>query len=114
MAVSISERDGVLIVKPKGRLIGPAGGELRQALNEQLEQISGTPKVLFDLDAVTRMDSSALGTLVATQVTIARKGGRSAIVNISSGVRNLLIMGRLMSVFEHYENEDEAIAGLTS
>lgn len=114
MAVSISERDGILVVKPSGRLIGPAGGELRQALNEQLEQASEAPKVVFDLSDVTRMDSSALGTLVATQVSVARKGGRSAIVNIGSGVRNLLVMGRLMAVFEHYENEDEAIAGLTS
>jgi anti-sigma B factor antagonist len=114
MDVEIRERDGVLIVTPKGRIIGSAGGELRQTLNEQIAQISGAPKVLFDLGDVSRIDSSGLGTLVATHVTIARKGGRTGIVNMGGGVQNLIVMGRLMTVFENFDSEDEAVAALSS
>ena len=113
MAIDVRGRNGVIIVTLSGRIIGPAGGELRQTLNEQLENID-SPKVLFDLGEVSRIDSSGLGTLVATQVTVARKGGRAGIVNIGEGIQNLLVMGRLITVFERYDSEEEAITGLTS
>lgn len=113
MSIDVRGRDGVIVVTLSGRIIGPAGGELRQTLNQQLENIDA-PKVLFDLGEVTRIDSSGLGTLVATQVTVARKGGRAAIINIGENIQNLLVMGRLITVFESYDSEEEAIVGLTS
>lgn len=114
MAAEIRERDGVLIVKPSGRIIGPAGAELREQINGELDKISGTPKVLLDLGDVARIDSSGLGTLVACHVSVARKSGRTGIVNIGSGVQNLIVMGRLMTVFERFDTEDAAITALSS
>ena len=114
MATEIRESEGVLIIKPSGRIIGPAGTELREQITGELEKISGTPKVLIDLADVSRIDSSGLGTLVACHVSVARKDGRVGLINIGTDTQNLIVMGRLISIFERYDSEDEAIAALNS
>ena len=68
MAAEIRKSEGVLIIKPSGRIIGPAGTELREQITGELENISGAPKVLIDLGDVARIDSSGLGTLVGAIV----------------------------------------------
>ena len=114
MAAKVRERDGVLIIKPIGRIIGPAGTELREQINGELEKISGTPKVLIDLADVARIDSSGLGTLVACHVSVARKDGRIGLINIGTDIQNLIVMGRLITIFKRFDSEDEAIAALNS
>ena len=114
MTVDVSQRDSVIILKLSGRIIGTAGGELRKVINEQLESASGAPKFLFDFADVSMMDSSGLGTLVGTHVSIARKGGRIGVINVGTNIKNLIVMGRLITIFEHFDSEDEAIAGLTA
>lgn len=114
MLAEIRQREGVIVIRPTGRMIGAANTELRQQITEELEEHFEAPKVLFNLEAVTRMDSSGLGTLVSTHVTSSRKGGRTALVNAGAHIRNLLVLGRLMTVFETYDSEDEAILAMTS
>jgi anti-sigma B factor antagonist len=114
MAAEVRERDGILIIKPTGRIIGPAGTELREQISGELEKISGTPKVLIDLADVARIDSSGLGTLVACHVSVARKDGRIGLINIGTDIQNLIVMGRLITIFERFDSEDEAITALNS
>ncbi len=114
MAAEVRERDGILIIKPTGRIIGPAGTELREQISGELEKISGTPKVLIDLADVARIDSSGLGTLVACHVSVARKEGRIGLINIGTDIQNLIVMGRLITIFERFDSEDEAITALNS
>jgi len=114
MEVDVRHRNGVIILKLSGKIIGSAGGELRELINEQLIKVSGGPKFLFDFADVPMVDSSGLGTLVGTHVSIARKGGRIGVINVGTSIKNLIVMGRLITIFEHFNNEDEAIAALTS
>ena len=114
MLAEIRQREGVIVIRPTGRMIGAANAEIREQINEELEEHFDSPKVIFNLENVTRMDSSGLGTLVAVNVTVSRKGGRTALVNAGTHIRNLLILGRLMSVFENYNSEEEGILALTT
>jgi anti-sigma B factor antagonist len=114
MAINVRQRQEVIILKLSGRIVGAAGGELRQVINEQLETVSGTPKFLFDFADVSMMDSSGLGTLIGTHVSIARRDGRIAVINVGTNIRNLIVMARLITIFEHFDSEDEAIAALTA
>ena len=114
MEVSIRHRDGVIVVKLSGRIIGAAGGELRQVINEELVKVSGAPKFVFDFADVPMVDSSGLGTLVGTHVSIARKGGRIGVINVGTSIKNLIVMGRLITIFEHFNSEDEAVAALSA
>lgn len=112
MDIDVGNRDGVIVLKLGGRIVGIAGGELRQVIEEQLEDASDSPKFLFDFAEVSRMDSSGLGTLIGLHVSVARKGGRIGVVNVSNTINNLLVIGRLITIFEHFDSEDEAIAAL--
>jgi anti-sigma B factor antagonist len=112
MEIDVRQREGVTILKPRGRIIGTAGVELRQVINEHTAQASGTPKFLFDFSEVPMMDSSGLGTLVGAHVSVARAGGRIAVINVGTSINNLIVMGRLITIFERFNTEDEAIAAL--
>lgn len=114
MLAEIRNREGVIVIRPTGRMIGAANVELRQQIHEELEEYFDSPKVIFNLEEVTRMDSSGLGTLVSVHVTITRKGGRTALVKAGAHIRNLLVLGRLASVFESYDTEEEAILELNA
>ena len=114
MLAEIHQTEGVIVIRPTGRMIGAANVEIRDQINEELEEHGDSPRVIFNLENVTRMDSSGLGTLVSLNVTISRKGGRTALVNAGAHIRNLLILGRLMSVFETYNSEEEGILALAS
>ena len=62
MAVDIRQRDDVIILKPKGKVIGRSVRDLSNAINEESAKISGSPKFVFDFADVSMMDSSGLGT----------------------------------------------------
>ena len=113
MAVDIRQRDDVVILKPRGRIIGRSVRDLSKAINDESAKISESPKFLFDFADVSMMDSSGLGTLLGAHVTIAQKGGRVGVINVSEkNVKSLIIRSRLISTFEHFDSEDEAIASL--
>ena len=112
MDINVENRDGVIILKLGGRIVGIAGGELRQVIEEQLQDASESPKFLFDFADVSRMDSSGLGTLIGLHVSVARKGGRIGVINVSNNINNLLVIGRLITIFEHFDSEADALAAL--
>ena len=113
MAVDVSQRDDVVILRPKGKIIGRTVRDLSTAINDESAKISGSPKFLFDFADVSVMDSSGLGTLLGAHVSIAQKGGRVAVINVSEkNVKSLIIRSRLISTFEHFDSEDEAVAAL--
>lgn len=43
MDVIVEHRDGVIVLKLSGRIVGVAGGELRKVIEEQLQSVSGSP-----------------------------------------------------------------------
>ena len=60
MLAEIRHREGVIVIRPTGRMIGAANVEIRQQIHEELEEHFDSPKVIFNLEEVTRMDSSGL------------------------------------------------------
>ena len=114
MAVNVLQREGVIILKLSGKIMGKASDELKKVLNEQLANVSGTPKFLLDFGDVSMMDSSGLGTLMGTHISTVQKGGRIAVINVGTNIKNLIVRSRLITTFEHFDDEDEAIAALTS
>ena len=112
MDVNVTVRDGVIILKPYGRIIGAAGSELGQVIKAHLPDAFETPKFLFDFADVARMDSTGLGALVGLHVTIVQQGGRIGVINVNKPIDQLLAMGKLLTVFEQFDSEAEAIADL--
>ncbi len=113
MAVTVSEREGVLIFRLSGRIITPGVKEVEEAVEEALsEQSSAPPKLLFDFKDVTGIDSSGLGTLMKIHAMVHPHGGKIAVINLNKHVKNLIVMARLITIFTNFESEDDAVTAL--
>ena len=112
MEVNVTIKDGVIILKPVGRIMGVTANELGQAIESHLSDASESPKFLFDFADVPRLDSSGLGKLMALHVTIAQQGGRIGVINVNKPIDHRLAIGSPIAIFEHFDSEAEAIAHL--
>ena len=114
MAIDVAQKDSVIILKPSGKLIGNAVTELRQTIDKELPNSAENPKLLINFADVSMMDSSGLGTLMGVHVSIAKKGGRIGVINVGTNIKSLIVRSRLISTFEHFDSENEAVSALAS
>ena len=112
--IHIACKDGITILKPSGKLILDAVSELRRAIDDELHAGGENPKLLVDFDDVSMIGSAGLGILMQVHVSMIRNGGRLAIINTNTTIRHLLVRSRLITTFEHFDSESEAISSLTS
>jgi anti-sigma B factor antagonist len=56
------------------------------------------------------MDSSGVGELVSTYTTVTNRGGKLKLLNLPSKVSDILQITQLITVFEVYDDEKEAVA----
>ena len=113
MKMMMRLKGGIPILEPHGKIVGPAVSELRERLALELLDATDTPRFLIDFEYVHKIDSSGLGMLVNVHVIAAQLKGRIGIINIGRHIKSLLVLSRLVNVFEHFENEDAAISALT-
>lgn len=112
MAITVSEKEGVVIFRLSGRIITPSIKEVSETVEEALAVHSSAPRLVFDFKEVTGIDSSGLGMLMKVYSDIHPSGGKIAVINVNKHVKNLIVMARLITVFKSFENEDDAVAAL--
>jgi anti-sigma B factor antagonist len=99
----------VAILALKGKItIGVGDVALRQAVADLI--LSGSKNILLELGGVTTMDSSGVGELVSTYTTVTNRGGKLKLLNLPSKVSDILQITQLITVFEVYDDEKEAVA----
>ena len=69
----------------------------------------GKHKVLLNLGGVNYMDSSGIGELIANYTTVSRGGGQLKLLNLTDKIQSLLVITKLLTVFDSYESEAEAL-----
>ena len=87
--------------------IGDASVALREAIRKLVD--AGKTKVLLNLGGVKYMDSTGIGELIANYTTLKRKGGQLKLLNLTERIQNLLVITKLLTVFDAYDNEAEAL-----
>jgi anti-sigma B factor antagonist len=87
--------------------MGEGAVSLRNAIRGLVEQ--GKKKILLNLGAVKNVDSSGIGELIANYTTISRDGGQLKLLNLTDKIQNLLVITKLLTVFDSYDNEAEAL-----
>lgn len=112
MAITVSEKEGVVIFRLNGRIIIPDTKKISETMEAALAACASPPRLLFDFKEVTGMDSSGLGVLMKVYADIHPHGGKIGIINVNKRVKNLIVMARLITIFKSFENEDDAIAAL--
>lgn len=87
--------------------IGEGSVSLRDSIRQLADQ--GKKKVLLNLAGVKYMDSTGVGELIANYTTITRQGGQLKLLNLTDRIQNLLVITKLLTVFDSYDNEAEAL-----
>ncbi|HET6975586.1 MAG TPA: STAS domain-containing protein [Pyrinomonadaceae bacterium] len=70
----------------------------------------GKIQVLLDLAGVKHIDSGGLGELVSSHVTLDERGGALKLMHMTESVHELMTVTKLLTVFDVYEDEPEALA----
>lgn len=109
MKIDVRQVQGVTVISPKGKVtIGVGDVALRTAVIEALT--AGARNLLIDLQGVSTMDSSGIGELVSAYTTVMNRGGRLKLMSLPAKIADILHITQLISVFETFEDEAEAIA----
>jgi len=87
--------------------IGDSSVALRESVRNLADQ--GKKKLLLNLAGVKYIDSSGIGELIANYTTVSRQGGQLKLLNLTDRIQNLLVITKLLTVFDSYDNEAEAL-----
>jgi len=103
----------VKILDVKGRVTLGEGDELlKDKINSLLNQ--GARKIVLNLAEVPYVDSAGLGEIVRTHATVSRQGGGLKLIGLTKRITDLLAITKLLTVFETYESEAEAVRSFTA
>jgi anti-sigma B factor antagonist len=103
----------VLILDVKGRITLGEGDELlKDKVNSLLNQ--GQKKIVLNLAGVPYIDSAGLGEIVRTYTTVSRQGGNLKLLNLTKRITDLLAITKLLTVFETYDSENDAVQSFSS
>src|ERR1700693_4414938 len=106
LRMSTRQVDGVLVVDCSGRVMfGEESASLHDTVKNLLAQ---SPKVVLNLHEVNYIDSGGLGTLVSLYTTARNAGGAVKLARVNQRVGNLLQLTKLVTVFEVFDDEEEA------
>ncbi|MEZ5320398.1 MAG: STAS domain-containing protein [Vicinamibacterales bacterium] len=104
--------DGVVVLAIAGDITMNGREGLRIAdLVRTLAQ-EGRRHILLDLRRVRYVDSAGLGELVQAWSAARNRGGRIGLLHVGGRLSELLVMTKLLTVFDCYESEPEAVANL--
>src|SRR5687767_11102657 len=113
--MQISERPvgDVVILDVKGRITLGDGDEL---LKDKVNSLvsTGKKKIVLNLADVPYVDSAGLGEIVRTYTTVSRQGGSLKLLNLTKRISDLLSITKLLTVFETYDNEADAVRSFSS
>ena len=103
----------VVVLDLKGKITLGKGDELlKDKVNSLVNQ--GHKKILLNLAEVPYIDSAGLGEIVRTYTTVSRQGGSLKLLNLTKRITDLLSITKLLTVFETFESENDAIRSFSA
>jgi anti-sigma B factor antagonist len=108
MTIDTRTSNGVTILDIHGKItIGEGSAEIRNKVRDLLQ--SGRKHILLNLGDVSYVDSSGIGELVSSYTTVTNQGGDLKLLNLTRKLRELLAITKLLTVFDSFDDEKEAI-----
>lgn len=102
--------NGVTIVAPTGRLDVAGAPSLREAVSEAVR--TGSPRVVIDMEGISFVDSTGLGSVIAALKQVRSKEGELRLAAPNQQVRVVLELTTLDRVFPYYATVEDALTGL--
>ena len=108
MQIAERESGAVTVLDLSGKItLGEDGNLLKDKLQSLLHQ--NKKNILFNLAQVSYVDSAGLGAIVSAYTTVTREGGTLKLANVTKKLQDLLSITKLLTVFETFDSEEEAI-----
>ena len=102
----------VTVLDLKGRVrIGGGTIELHKAIRCLIDE--GKTQILLNLSGVSHIDSSGLGELISSHISVGKAGGVIKLAHLTERLQELMVMTKLLTVFDVYDDEDKALATFT-
>ena len=115
VALKMTDRevDGTSVVTLDGRIVL---GEESKSLREKLKGLlaEGNKQIVLNMDNITYIDSTGLGTLVAAHVSAKTQGASLKLCNLGGKFQELLQLTKLVTVFEVCNTEAAAVASFSN
>ena len=110
LTLATQMKDGILVVDCSGRIVfGEESSLLRDTVKNVLSDYKG---VVLNLGDVNYIDSGGLGILVELHTSAQRAGRTIKLTRLTNRVSDLLQITKLLTIFEVYNSEAEAIESL--
>src|SRR3981081_1238022 len=108
LKIDTRQSNGVTLMSCQGTIVF---GEEASILRDNLKRILGsTRQIVLNLAGVTYIDSGGLGTLVGVYSSARASGAEIKLSGLGQRLRDVLQITKLVTVFEVYDSEQEAIA----
>lgn len=103
-----SEKEGIVILALKGRLIvGEPSVRVREAINQEIAH--QRTRIILDLGDVDYIDSTGLGSMVICYTSLQKAGGALKLLKLNRRNIELLLLTKLSTIFEIFADEQDAI-----
>ncbi|HEU4388136.1 MAG TPA: STAS domain-containing protein [Blastocatellia bacterium] len=109
--MDIKERvvNGVSVLDLSGKIVlGEGDLQVKERIKALLGD--GQRRILLNLADVSYIDSAGLGSLISSYATVKREGGHLKLISLTKRVQDLLAITKLITVFDTFDDEKEAIA----
>jgi anti-sigma B factor antagonist len=108
MTISERKMNGVTIVDVGGRMVSTDNpGRLKDKITSLVFQ--GEKQIVINLGNVNYVDSAGLGEIVACHSSALKGGAEVKLANAGNKIKDLLVMTRLLTIFDTHDTEDAAV-----
>jgi anti-sigma B factor antagonist len=106
-SATIRQVGQVSVVEVSGKLTSLESGALSNSIAQLLKD--GRKQILLNLKGLTYLDSSGIGDLVRTYMSVIKRGGEMKVVGLTDKVEEILKITQLYQVFQEFQDERSAL-----
>ena len=106
-SATIRQVGQVSVVEVTGKLTSLESGALRNSIAQLLKE--GRTHILLNLSGLVYLDSSGVGDLVHTYMSVIKRGGEMKVVGLTEKVEEILKITQLYRVFPEFQDEQSAL-----
>lgn len=108
MKIKTSENYGAVVITLKGNVMGgPDSQEFQDLLRKMLDD--NKKNIVVDLGGVKFMNSTGLGMLISGYTSVKNDGGSLVLSNATEKINSLLVITKLITIFDNYSSVEEAV-----
>ena len=113
MKIIAKESNGIAIIELQGDVVDVSHtAQVRDKIREFVSKV--IKKVIFDLSKVTLMNSLGVGILISALTTMKNNKGELKLSGVTERIKSLLVITRLVTIFETYNSIEEALKSFKS